>query len=157
MTEPAGLPVKGAVGNSPVSIGRFTYGTEHLEIRQWGEGAALTVGSFCSISSAVTIFLGGNHRPDWITTFPFGHIFQGQLGGTEIKGQTQTQVRAKSKLDGKNFADDAPRIVTVHEGVIAADAAFDFLADDFNVVSLPGRMKTPVGFTEPFTVHLRDA
>ena len=36
-------------------------------------------------------------------------------------------------------------------------AFFDALADDFNTVSLPGRMKTPSGFTEPFTVHLRDA
>lgn len=47
--------------------------------------------------------------------------------------------------------------MTVHEVVVAADSAFDFLADDFNTVSLPGRMKTPVGFTEPFNVHLRNA
>lgn len=79
------------------------------------------------------------------------------ITGTAIAGQTQTQVRAKFKLDGKNFADDLPCIVTVHEAVIAADSAFDFLSNDFNTVSLPGRMKTPTGFTEPFTVHLRDA
>lgn len=79
------------------------------------------------------------------------------ITGTAISGSTQTQVRAKFKLDGKNFADDLPCIVTVHEAVIAADSAFDFLANDFNTVSLPGRMKTPVGFTEPFNVHLRDA
>lgn len=79
------------------------------------------------------------------------------IAGTEIRGQTQTQVRARFKLDGKNFADDLPVIVTVHEAVIAADSEFDFLADDFNTVSLPGRMKTPAGFNEPFTVHLRSA
>lgn len=81
----------------------------------------------------------------------------GAISGTSIAGQTQSQVRAKFKLDGKNFADDLPVIVTVHEAVIAADSAFDFLANDFNTVSLPGRMKTPTGYTEPFTVHLRDA
>jgi acetyltransferase-like isoleucine patch superfamily enzyme len=31
----------------------------------------LKVGSFCSIGGDVTIFLGGNHRVDWITTYPF--------------------------------------------------------------------------------------
>ena len=79
------------------------------------------------------------------------------ITGSVIAGSTQTQIRAKFKLDGKNFADDLPVICTVHEAIIAADAAFDFLASDFNSISLPGRMKTPTGFLEPFNVHLRDA
>jgi hypothetical protein len=88
------------------------------------------------------------------------HTFVGEalaIAGTQIAGQTQTQVRARFKLDGKNFADDLPTIVTVHEAVIAADSAFDFLADDFNTISLPGRMKTPTGMLEPFTVVQRTA
>lgn len=79
------------------------------------------------------------------------------ITGTEIKGMTDPTLRARFKFDGKNFADGLPCIVTVHEAVIAADSAFDFLGDDFNSVDLPGRMKTPAGFTEPFTVHLRNA
>lgn len=75
--------------------------------------------------------------------------------GNEIKGMTNAQLRAKFKLVGKNFADDLPYTVTVHEAVIAADSAFDFLQDDFASVSLPGRMKTPAGFTDPFTVVLQ--
>lgn len=75
--------------------------------------------------------------------------------GDEIKGMTNAQLRAKFKLVGKNFADDLPYSVTVHEAVIAADSAFDFLQDDFASVSLPGRMKTPAGFTEPFNVVLQ--
>ena len=74
------------LGRSPISIGRFTYGAEHVSVRQWGEGAALQIGSFCSIASSVTIFLGGNHRTEWATTFPFGHIYQEQLGGAGIVG-----------------------------------------------------------------------
>lgn len=76
--------------------------------------------------------------------------------GNEIKGMTNAQLRAKFKLVGKNFADDLPYVVTVHEAIIAADSAFDFLQDDFASVSLPGRMKTPTGFTEPFTVVLQN-
>lgn len=75
--------------------------------------------------------------------------------GDEIKGMTNAQLRAKFKLVGKNFADDLPYTVTVHEAIIAADSAFDFLQDDFASVSLPGRMKTPAGFTEPFNVVLQ--
>lgn len=55
---------------------RNTYGLENLIIRSWGEGAMLHIGSFCSIADRVEIFLGGNHRTDWVTTYPFGHINQ---------------------------------------------------------------------------------
>lgn len=79
------------LGASPISIGRFTYGLEKKRILQWGEGASLTIGSFCSIAAGGEIFLGGEHRIDWITTFPFGHIFKEALGGTEIKGHPTTR------------------------------------------------------------------
>jgi acetyltransferase-like isoleucine patch superfamily enzyme len=52
-----------------VSIGPHTYGTPRL--RWWGEPANLTIGKFCSIAEGVEIFLGGNHRTDWVTTYPF--------------------------------------------------------------------------------------
>lgn len=74
------------VGKSPVSLGAFSYGEDHLTIRQWGEGAALRIGRFCSIADDVTVFLGGNHRTDWITTFPFGHVFTKELGGEALVG-----------------------------------------------------------------------
>lgn len=108
-----------------------------------------------------------NKQLGWVKAIPGGAITDGQsvkvdsayaaITGTEIKGSTQTQLRVRFKLDGKNFADDLPCIVTIHEAVIAADSAFDFLSDDFATVTMPGRMKTPAGFVEPFTVHLRDA
>lgn len=78
------------VGKSRVSIGRFTYGFKHMRVLQWGEEASLRIGSFCSIANGVTVFLGGNHRTDWITTFPFGHIFTSQLGGEGIEGHPGT-------------------------------------------------------------------
>ncbi|WCM48955.1 CatB-related O-acetyltransferase [Pseudomonas sp. WJP1] len=81
----------GKIGESNIIVGRFTYGFENLSIRQWGEGASLTIGSFCSLSTSINIFLGGNHRTDWTTTFPFGHIFVDELGGQEISGHPQTK------------------------------------------------------------------
>lgn len=77
--------------------------------------------------------------------------------GTLISGATSTDVRARFLFDGINQADGLPCIVRIHEGIIAANSAFDFLADDFANVTLPGKMKTPTGYSEPFTVELRNA
>lgn len=74
------------IGKSSIRIGRFTYGYENVYVRQWNEGASLTIGSFCSIALNLTVFLGGNHRVDWITTFPFGHLYADELGGEGIPG-----------------------------------------------------------------------
>lgn len=74
--------------------------------------------------------------------------------GTDIRGSTQAQIRVRVKFDGINYADNLACQVTVYELVIAADSAFDFLSDDFAEVTLPGRMKTPSGFTEPYRVRL---
>jgi acetyltransferase-like isoleucine patch superfamily enzyme len=78
------------LGKSHISIGRYTYGYKNLIIKQWNEGAALKVGAFCSLAMNITLFLGGNHRTDWITTFPFGHVFQEELGGEDILGHPST-------------------------------------------------------------------
>lgn len=50
--------------------------TDPIDIKEWGEGAKLHIGAFCSIATKCTVFLGGNHRVDRITTYPFGHINQ---------------------------------------------------------------------------------
>lgn len=53
-------------------IGEYTYG--HPIIRHWGEQTKLFIGKYCSIADGVQIFLGGNHRIDWVTTYPFSHL-----------------------------------------------------------------------------------
>ena len=55
--------------HSRFSIGRGTYGEP--EVLQWGETATLRVGAYCSFAGEVIILLGGNHRLDWVTTYPF--------------------------------------------------------------------------------------
>jgi acetyltransferase-like isoleucine patch superfamily enzyme len=69
-----------------VLTGKYSYGIEHINIRSWGEGACLFIGSFCSIADDQTVFLGGNHRTDWTSTFPFGHIFNEEFPAGEING-----------------------------------------------------------------------
>lgn len=54
-------------------IGDYTYGRP--VILQWGEGTKLTIGRFCSIATGAKILLGGNHRTDWPTTYPFPNFF----------------------------------------------------------------------------------
>lgn len=87
----AGISKNIRVGNSPIEIGRYSYGYERMKVRQWGEGASLKIGSFCSIANGLVVMLGGNHRADWATTFPFGHIFEQELGGAEIVGHPSTK------------------------------------------------------------------
>lgn len=76
--------------------------------------------------------------------------------GTKISGATNAQLRAKFILHGVNFADQLPCIVTAHEAILSASSAFDFLSNDFAEIELTGKMKTPVGMSEPFTVELLD-
>jgi acetyltransferase-like isoleucine patch superfamily enzyme len=59
-----------------VVIGPHTYGDP--QIRFSGEGE-VEIGKFCSIAAGVVIYAGGNHRTDWITTFPLGHKGLGRL------------------------------------------------------------------------------
>ena len=50
--------------------GRFTYGDPAV-VRYAGDEAEVRIGSFCSIAENVVLIPGGNHRTDWISTFPF--------------------------------------------------------------------------------------
>ena len=77
------------------------------------------------------------------------------ISATTISGATNAQLRAQFILNGKNMADDLPCIVRVHEAVLAASSAFDFLSDNFAKLELKGKLKTPTGKSEPFTVEMR--
>ncbi len=72
-----------------MSFGKFTNGSP--QILSWGENAKLTVGNFCSIAAHVKIYLGGNHRTDWVTTYPFGHINQKIFNKFDGKGHPATK------------------------------------------------------------------
>lgn len=52
-----------------VEVGDYTYGMP--DIKWWGEKTSLQIGKFCSIAKMVTIFLGGEHQPDFLSTYSF--------------------------------------------------------------------------------------
>lgn len=56
------------------TIGNGSYGVP--EVHDWNEHSTLKIGAFCSISAYVQIFLGGEHRIDWVTTSPLNVMFK---------------------------------------------------------------------------------
>jgi len=50
-------------------IGAYSYGCPKVRFPE--SGARLTIGRYGSIADGVEILLGGNHRTDWATTYPF--------------------------------------------------------------------------------------
>ena len=94
-------------------IGRQSYGG--LTVHRYDSSAKLTIGSFCSIADDVTIFLGGEHRPDWITTYPFNVLdkrFEHIVGHPWSKGDVTIGSdvwigRGASILSGVHIGDGA--------------------------------------------------
>lgn len=130
-----------------------------------------TSGFVVTNSDAATTYALGedylvNYRLGMIKALSSGAIAQGQalkvdygyaaISGTSVRGAVRPQLRCSLILDGKNVADDRPVICRVFEAVLTPNAEFDFLADDWNEVELQGRLVTPTGYTEPFTVEFRD-
>jgi chloramphenicol O-acetyltransferase type B len=54
-------------------IGPGTYGFPR--VFEYPNDAELKIGAYCSIAADVSIFLGGQHHPEWVTTFPFGALW----------------------------------------------------------------------------------
>lgn len=68
------------------AYGEYSYGIPNA--LSWGEGTVYRVGKYCSIAAGATIFLGGNHRVDWISTYPFNVLFP---EGKHIVGHPATK------------------------------------------------------------------
>jgi len=48
-----------------------SYGPFHVAHYQGDAPNEIRVGRYCSIADGVKFFIGGNHRPDWASTYPF--------------------------------------------------------------------------------------
>ena len=57
--------------NSVADIGDFTYIDNSVEITYDGVKTRLIIGKFCSFAPKVHIIIGGEHRTDWVSTYPF--------------------------------------------------------------------------------------
>lgn len=67
-------------GRYGFSIGAYSYGKPKVRFPE--SGRKLTIGRYCSIADRVEILLGGGHRLDWASTYPFaamrGHFADAQ-------------------------------------------------------------------------------
>jgi len=108
-----------------MSFGKYTYGRPNV---LWeNTNAKLVVGNFCSIAENVTIYLGGNHRQDWVTTYPFGHINQNVFNNFNGYGHPSTKgdvIVGNDVWIGKN--------VTIMSGTTIGDGAV--IANNSHVV-----------------------
>jgi len=100
------------------SVGKSTYGAHNIEIYYWGENTWLDIGNFCSISGHIEVYLGGNHRIDWATTYPFGHINQ-QIY-PNFKGEGHPQTKGNVKIGNDVWVGTR---VTIMSGVTIGDGA----------------------------------
>lgn len=57
------------IRSGQVVVGEHTYGSPKIVIHA-GDVRRVIIGRYCSISAGVEILPGGEHRPDWVTTFP---------------------------------------------------------------------------------------
>jgi acetyltransferase-like isoleucine patch superfamily enzyme len=64
------LHLQGLADRWGFTIGDHSYGRPKVRFPE--SGAKLSIGRFCSIADGVEILLGGNHRTDFATTYPFG-------------------------------------------------------------------------------------
>lgn len=49
------------------------------------------IGKFCSIADNISVFLGGNHRTDLVTSFPFGFVYPEVLGTEKVSGHPSSK------------------------------------------------------------------
>lgn len=133
-------PTQTVASTTITATSTYIAGTDYLVNADLGWIKSLVGGA---ITAAETVLISATHAAF--------------VGGTTIFGGRDSNIRVKMRMDGKNFVDGSLTSVTVYEAVIAADSVFDFLSDDFATLNLPGRMKTPSGFLEPFRIDQRTA
>ncbi len=120
----------------PVGVG--TYGVPI--VHDWGEGATLSVGAYCSIADRVDIFLGGHHRTDWATTFPFPALIPEAAGIAQYNG-THGDVVIGSDVWLCSGCTILSGVTIGHGAVIAAEAVVSRDVEPYAIVAgNPARM-----------------
>lgn len=105
-----------------IAIGPYTYGRP--KIRFPHSGVKLTIGRFGSIGDGVEILLGGSHRMDWVTTYPFADMSRlwPEAAGLPSSGTTRGDVTIGADVWIGSQAFLLSGITVGHGAVIAARA-----------------------------------
>lgn len=68
------------------AIGDGSYGD--LDVIDFADGTQFAMGAYCSVAGGCKVLLGGGHRTDWVTTYPFS-VFEPSLA--QIEGHPQSR------------------------------------------------------------------
>jgi len=70
-------------------LGQHSYiaGDIHISC-PWTKDVKIRIGKYCSLSGGINFYLGGNHRVDWISTFPLWSIYENV---TKVSGHPATK------------------------------------------------------------------
>lgn len=109
----------------PEEYGPYTYGYDSLIIKDFETGEKLKIGKFCSLSSNITIMLGGNHPIKNISTYPFG-----LLNTDKFKGYINIEKEKKDTFIGNDVW--IGHGVTILTGVTIGDGSI--IAANSNVI-----------------------
>jgi chloramphenicol O-acetyltransferase type B len=103
-----------------LTVGKHTYGKPM--IYHWDRTTKIEIGNYCSIAAEVVILLGGNHRTDWVTTYPFTEFSDFWTEAANISGHPATKgnITIGSDVWIGNGAMFLSGVLVGHGAVIAA-------------------------------------
>lgn len=104
--------------NIRMSYGKYTYGKPTIF---WGNsGAKLIVGNFCSLAGNIKVYLGGNHKTDWVTTYPFGTVNKAVFNTFNVDDHGHPSTKGNVIIGNDVWIGDN---VTIMSGVTIGDGA----------------------------------
>lgn len=75
------------------------------------------------------------------------------ISGEKVTGATNTRIKAKLVLDGKNYTDSKNVLLTAWEATLQPTSEVNFISNDFESITLEGTLNTPTGYTEPYQIE----
>ncbi len=95
------------------TMGRWSYGKPTVHVYR-GDTARVTIGSFTSIAHDCEVMAGGNHRMDWVTSWPMKEVFGGGTTGETLWSKGDVTIgndvwlgRGAKILSGSTIGDGA--------------------------------------------------
>lgn len=138
-----------------VGIGNHSYG--YPSVYAWNNETKLTIGKFCSIAEEVVFVLGGEHRMDWVTTFPFNVLHRDWPEAKFILGHPAS--KGEIVIGNDVWIGHGALIlsgVRVGDGaVIGAGAVVTKNVDDYSVVAGNPAIFVRYRFDEPTRIELK--
>lgn len=64
-----------AITAGVLSVGAHSYGNPAVLMHRPGSPAKVRIGKYCSIAAGVRLMIGGNHRTNWVSTYPLRRKF----------------------------------------------------------------------------------